>query len=81
MSKVHITIGIYPNGDYKVNGVLPEHLQDHIEYNKIYRFGRALMVDGELVYGGVSEDGYFDEIIESKDLKNIRVSKCTAPYV
>jgi hypothetical protein len=28
---IHTTIGLYKNGDYKINGVLPEHLKEHID--------------------------------------------------
>jgi len=42
----HVTIGVYANGDHVVNIVRPEHLEGHIEYNKVMRFGRALFVDG-----------------------------------
>jgi len=48
----HITIGVYANGDHVVNIVRPEHLQDHIEYNKVMRFGRALFVDGQCLNKG-----------------------------
>ena len=50
------TVGVYSNLSYVVNGVLPEHLEDHIDYNKVMRFGRALLVDGKVVH-----TGYFSE--------------------
>ena len=50
------TVGVYSNLTYKVNGVKDEDLSDHIEYNKVMRFGRALLVDGKVVY-----TGYFSE--------------------
>jgi hypothetical protein len=52
----HVTIGVYANDTFKTNIVRPEHLEDHIEYNKLWRFGRALFVDGKCVY-----PGYLDE--------------------
>jgi hypothetical protein len=48
----HITIGVYTNGESKVNFVENKHLEDHIEYNKTYRVGRALFVDGKCVHEG-----------------------------
>lgn len=43
----HITVGVYANGEMKVNVVPRENLYGHIEYNRIVRPGRALFVDGE----------------------------------
>lgn len=50
---IHTTIGLYPNGEFKMNGVKPEDLQGHIEYNKQWRWGRALFVDGICVFKGL----------------------------
>lgn len=49
---IHTTIGVYSDGSYKVKGVKSEDLASHIEYNKNFRFGRALIIDGEVVYNG-----------------------------
>ena len=35
------TIGVYPNSEYKINGVEEQDLKEHIKYNKLWRFGRA----------------------------------------
>lgn len=43
----HVTIGVYANDSYKINVVKEEHLKDHIEYNKVFRYGRGLFVDGK----------------------------------
>jgi len=48
----HVTIGVYANESYVINVVLPAHLDYHIEYNKVMRFGRALFVDGKCVHQG-----------------------------
>lgn len=48
----HITVGVYMNGQYKINIVKDEDLKDHIEYNKKFRFGRGLFVDGKCVNQG-----------------------------
>ena len=80
MSKIFTTIGIYPNGQFKINGVLEENLQSHIEYNKKWRFGRALIVDGKIVYSGMMNKDKVLEIINKNNLNEIKVSKDTAPY-
>ena len=43
---IHTTIGVYNNGERKVNGVTTEHLVAHIAYNLRLRPGRAFFVDG-----------------------------------
>jgi hypothetical protein len=75
---IHTTIGVYLSGDYKVNGVKSENLKNHIEYNKTARFGRALLVDGKVVYRG----SYKEEDIPllEERFKDIKVYKDTAPY-
>jgi len=50
--KIHTTIGVYNNDQYVMNGVLPEYLEAHIEYNIENRGGRALFVDGICVHRG-----------------------------
>lgn len=79
MSKIHTTIGLYSNGDYVVNGVHEDHLDDHIKYNTTFRGGRALFVDGKCVY-----IGYMTEIecndFAYKTAINTKLDKCTAPY-
>lgn len=49
---MHVTIGVYKNGQYKYNIVRDEDLDNHITYNKNYRPGRALFVDGKCIYKG-----------------------------
>ena len=78
--KIHTTVGVYI-GDmsFKVNGVRDIDLKQHIAYNKQYRPGRALIVDGK-----VEHTGYFNDedipMLEEK-FKNCERSICTAPYV
>jgi hypothetical protein len=64
---IHTTIGVYPNGDYKTNGVSSENLAVHIWYNISMRPGRTLYVDGALIYKGI---GFTDdlEVLWGKDL-------------
>lgn len=49
---MHATVGVYMNGQYKYNIVRDEDLENHIKYNKIFRFGRGLFVDGKCVNQG-----------------------------
>ena len=51
---VHTTVGMYPNGPYKVNGVPTKNLLSHIKYNLTLRPGRALYINGVLIYDGLS---------------------------
>lgn len=76
---IHTTIGIYPNGPSKFNGVKPEHLADHIEYNRTNRPGRALMVDGELVLEGYGYGNQVDKELLA-ELATRKIDECTAPY-
>ena len=48
----HISVGVYANGNHVVNIVKDENINEHIEYNKLFRFGRALFVDGECLNTG-----------------------------
>lgn len=52
----HTSVGVYKNLDYESNCVCSNELEQHIEYNKTMRFGRALLIDGKVVY-----KGYFSE--------------------
>lgn len=74
----HTTVGVYSNLEYKINGVEPDHLEGHVEYNKSMRFGRALLVDGKVVYRG-----YFAEedipMLEEK-FGHLRASKVSDKY-
>ena len=81
----HLTLGVYPNGDYKWNVVLDSDLADHINYNKTLRPGRLLYVDGERVHDGLmkgAELEKYDNIAEKfyRD-NNIDLNKPSVPYV
>jgi len=76
---IHTTIGLYPNGDTKINGVDSAHLEGHIEYNKQFRFGRALFVDGKLVYKGLVPKDVIEKFEKSETIKTV-LKKSTAPY-
>lgn len=80
----HLTLGIYPNGDYQFNVVRDEHLKDHIEYNTTMRPGRLLYVDGERKYDGMIKQEYldkYDEIAKSFYANNnVNMYHATLPY-
>lgn len=80
--KLHTTIGVYASGDHKMNGVDPDDLKFHIEYNKINRFGRALFVDGKCVHNGylsVAECELWERKIKD-DPKRFTAKNLTIPY-
>ena len=78
--KIHTTVGVYI-GDmsFKINGVRDIDLKDHIEYNKTFRFGRSLLVDGKVEYLGYFKESD-REMLEEKFKDCVR-HFCTAPYV
>lgn len=77
----HITVGVYPNGDYKYNVVADTDLLNHIEYNDKLRPGRMLFVDGKYTCGMKCEVVRSIEEWETfvKTL-NIDILKITKPY-
>ncbi len=79
-TKIHTTIGVYPNGDFKTNGVAADHLEDHIKYNRTWRPGRALIIDGEIIHLGYFDKEGLEKVIAEKNLSDIKVTKCTVPY-
>lgn len=76
----HVTIGVYASNSYKVNVVAPEHLENHIEYNKAMRPGRALFVDGKCVNKGYLSDERVSEWEQKIPTMEINKSKITTPY-
>lgn len=76
--KIHTTIGVYLNRDYKTNGVTEENLEEHINYNKTARYGRALLVNGKVVHLGYYKES--DRKSLEERFKDIKLDKNTAPY-
>ena len=76
---IHTTIGLYPNGEYKVNGVPSEKLADHINYNIHMRPGRALILDTFVIYEGIG----CKEALKNNIRKFLKIKKTedTAPYI
>ena len=83
-NKNHLTLGVYTNGQYKYNVVRDEDLESHIEYNKTWRWGRLLYVDGERVYDGCLKEEslpMYDEIARNfYENNNVNMNKPTIPY-
>lgn len=48
----HVCVGVYNDGSYVVNVVRDCDLANNIEYNKLWRPGRAYIVDGKVVNKG-----------------------------
>lgn len=75
---VHHTRGVYSNGEYKDNGVAPEDLDIHIEYNLAMRPGRAFFVDGVCLNRGYLSDDACRRI--EAELVDKTAARCTRPY-
>lgn len=78
---IHHTMGVYPNGSRKHNGVAEEDLNNHIGYNKMFRPGRALFVDGLCVHEGYLSKEECDRISTELLRYPVQVPKCTKPYI
>lgn len=81
MTKIHLTVGVYPNNDYVTNGVASDDLAEHIRYNLNARPGRAFFVDGKcrnVGYLGKERCDEWEEFIASNLTPPTR---CTRPYV
>ena len=82
--KNRLTLGVYGNKQIVFNVVRPEDLASHIEYNKAFRFGRLLYVDGKRVYGGCIKEEYlgqYDKVAEEFYSNNtVNINQPTIPY-
>ena len=80
----YVTVGVYSDGSYVVNIVRDDDLEKHIEYNRTFRPGRMLFVDGKFRCGGVlSEPEKTKQIsIWEEKIKgmNFNTRKDTRPY-
>ena len=73
----HITVGVYMNGQYKINIVKDKDLKDHIEYNKKFR----LFVDGKCVNQGYLSGEQVRNWEKRISEMEFDTSKSTEPYV
>lgn len=76
---IHYTRGVYPNGQFKNNGVESKNIASHIWYNMSLRPGRALFVDGICLYEGINVS---KELLDKheKELEGKLATVDTAPY-
>lgn len=77
---MHTTIGVYWDMEYKVNGVHPNDLTYHIDYNITHRPGRALFVDGRCIYKGYLSDEQIDEFEQKIKAENIVAKELSDVY-
>lgn len=80
---LHKTYGVYFNRSWKRNAVHPNDLAGHIEYNKFWRFGRALIVDGVVVHTGYFKQEEIEEWVREtlpEIDKNWVPTKASIPY-
>lgn len=77
---MHYTVGVYSNGQFKVNVVADEHLDDHIDYNKTFRFGRGLFLDGKCIHQGYLSGEQVKNWEDRISKMDIDLSKPTIPY-
>lgn len=77
----YTVMGVYPMS-FKTNGVDPGDLLFHIEYNLNHRWGRALIIDEEIIYTGALSMDDCQKFIEEYTASPMYVlfTKCTAPY-
>lgn len=81
-NKIYSTVGVYGNGECKVNGVKIENIPDHIKYNINMRPGRALFVNGICIHHGFLR---VDEVLKwqnkiMEDKETFWRDKDTQPY-
>lgn len=80
----HLVLNIYASGNYKYNVVRDCDLKDNIEFNKTWRFGRIIYVDGKRVYDGciVKEalSKYDDIAKEFYENNTVDMMQPTIPY-
>lgn len=57
----HLILNIYGNKSYQVNVVRPEDLEKNIQYNKTFRPGRIMYLDGQRIYNGCIKETYLEE--------------------
>ena len=68
------------NGRYVYNVVCDEDLEEHIEYNKTFRFGRGLFVDGKCVHQGYLSGEQVRNWEKRISEMKVDMSTATIPY-
>lgn len=77
---MHVTVGVYKNNNYKYNIVRDEDLENHIEYNKIFRFGRGLFLDGKYIHKGYLSDEQVKNWEDKISSMEFNMNTDTRPY-
>lgn len=77
---MHYTVGVYSNGRYVINVVKDEDFEDHVLYNKTFRFGRGLFVDGKCINQGYLSGEQVRNWEKRISEMDIDLSKPTTPY-
>jgi hypothetical protein len=81
----HLSVGVYNNNTHVINIVKDVHLQSHIEYNKTFRPGRLLFIDGKYNSGGMVDDATLKNLISEWEKKiasfKIDLSKSSEKYI
>ncbi len=75
---IHHTRRLYPNDDIQDNGVISEHLAQHIRYNLFHRPGTAFFVDGVCISRGQVDKERCTA--EEKMLVGIKAIETPPPY-
>lgn len=78
--KIHHSCRVYNDGSRTYNGVLAEHLDDHIHYNRTMRFGCALFIDGVLMNEGYLTPRRCEVIAFELKVRPVVMKSCTVPY-
>ena len=77
-NRIYHTHGVYKSLQFKDNGVPGRYLAEHIEYNIVMRFGRALFVDSVCFNKGYLSEQECQE--QAQKLVGIKASRDTQPY-
>lgn len=80
---VYTTLALYPNGEFKINGVKQHNIVNHVAYNLLFRPGRALFVQGKCIYKGFNNSNESINEVEQMFIQK-KIAFCdkdTAPYI
>lgn len=78
--KIHHVMAVYPNGDRIHNGVHSDHLDGHLKYNKLFRPGRAVFVNGKCVFQGHLTKQTCSAIEQELQKTPVLMRNITIPY-
>ena len=57
----HLVLNVYASGAITFDEIAETELRHYIDYNKLWRFGRLIYVDGKRVYNGCIAEGGFEK--------------------